>query len=396
MFERRRNSAISFVVILILGFIIGYSASDQKAPQADPIGNQPAESLELENYWKVWERVNEKYVDAADVDPEKAVYGSIKGLVKSLDDPYSSYMTPAEAEIFETGLNNELQGIGAELTMEDGLLTVVSPLKNSPAERAGIQPQDIIIRIDGEDATDYEFIEAIQKIRGDAGTKVDLTIYRDGHDDPFEFTITRDEINLDSVTHESLEDDIYYIAINQFSDDTEKEFFNAVKEVLLASPKGLILDLRYNGGGYLDSSVQILGEFVEEGEVGVIVEATAAKEREVLKTTGSSRLKDIPLVVLVNKGSASASEILAGALQDHERAILIGVQTFGKGTVQEVQDLEDGSSLRLTIAKWYTPLEQELDGIGLLPDLIVPLASEDEDDLRDMQLEKAKEYLSNL
>jgi len=390
--------AIVLVIFFTLGFQVGQASGTMNTNTAnsnsDPITE--VEKLDLARFWNVWGKIQQKYVDARHIDEQTAIYGSIKGLVASLDDPYSAFMTPEETDLFQSSLNSELEGIGAELTMEDGLLVVVSPLKDSPAEAAGLKPGDIIIEIDSTETIDYSFFEAIQAIRGPRGTKVKLTVVRNGFDDPINVTITRDRIDIDSVTYEQY-DEISYISINQFSDDTESEFFDAVNEALLANSDGLVLDLRFNGGGYLNGAVDLLGEFIEDDKPAVIIESEAHRSREIINVEGAQRLKDIPLVVLVNEGSASASEILAGALQDYERAFVIGATTFGKGTVQEVEMLEDGSSLRLTVAQWLTPTGRDIDENGIAPDLVVEITEEDAEEEIDPQLDKALEYIrSNL
>lgn len=388
--------AIVVLVVFSLGFYGGQAFVDSNDDYVVSDEQREVKDLDLDQFWDVWSKVQIKYVDAEHIDHDNAVYGAIKGMVSSLDDPYSAFLTPDETQVFQDSLNSELEGIGAELTIEEGLLVVVSPLKDSPAEKASLKPGDVIIAIDATDAQEYSFFEAIQNIRGPRGTKVILTVVREGLDEPIDVTITRDRIDLESVTTEVLEDDIFYISINQFSDDTEKEFFEAVNEALLIDPSGVVLDLRFNGGGYLETSVNIMGEFVEDGLPGVIIESTASRNREVLEIDGNQRLIDVPLVVLINEGSASSSEILAGALQDYERAFIIGSTSFGKGSVQEIETLNDGSSLRLTIAKWLTPSERDIDAEGIAPDLTVEITEEDAENDVDPQLDKAVEYLLNL
>lgn len=385
---------LSIFTIFSLGFYFGIS---YEGPEINRVNtNSTEKDLDLNKYWNVWEKVQLNYVDAEHINKDDAIYGSIKGLVDSLHDPYSSFLTPNETDIFQSTLNSELQGIGAEMTIEDDYLTVVSPLKDSPSEKAGLKPGDIIIAIDQIDSTELSFLEAIEKIRGPRGSRVVLTVVRAEFEEPQDISIIRDRIELESVTSEIKQDNIFYISINQFSDDTEKEFFEAVNEALLLSPKGIILDLRFNGGGYLESAVNIMGEFLEDGLTGVIIESTASRERETLPVSGKQRLANVPLVILINEGSASASEILAGALQDYGKAFLIGKTTYGKGSVQEVEILPDGSSLRLTIAKWLTPNNRDIDHEGIAPDLEVEITEEDIANEYDRQLEEAIEYLNNL
>lgn len=387
---------VIFTVLAIFSFGF-YSGVNYTGPELENVTKATQDpNLNLQKYWNVWGRVQQNYVDAEHISTEDAVYGSIKGLIDSLGDPYSSFLTPDETEIFQSTLNSELQGIGAEMTIEEGYLTVVSPLKDSPAEKAGLKPGDVIIAIDKVDSTEYSFIEAIENIRGPRGSKVILTVVREELNEPQDISIIRDKIELESVTSEVMDENIFYISINQFSDDTEKEFFEAVNDALLIDTKGIIIDLRFNGGGYLESAVNILGEFLENGLTGVVIESTASRDREALSVEGKQRLAGIPLVILINEGSASASEILAGALQDYGKAFLIGKTTYGKGSVQEVEVLPDGSSLRLTIAKWLTPNNRSIDHEGIAPDLEVEITEEDIANEYDSQLEKALEYLRNL
>lgn len=342
----------------------------------------------------VWSVINSEYVNLSSIEKDVISYGLAKGLVDSLDDAYSAFLTPEETQVFTRELDQELEGIGAEITQEEGVLKVVSPLKGSPAEKAGLKPGDIIVEIDGEDASVLNLFKAIEKIRGKRGSAVTLTIYREGADDTMEISIIRDVIEIESVTTEVLDNSIFYISINQFSDDTTKEFNAAVASALLNSPKGIILDVRYNGGGYLQTAVDILGEFLDKQSPAVIVETGADKFKETLKTNGKGRLAGIPLVVLINEGSASASEILAGALQDTNKAFLIGKNTFGKGSVQKIEQFRDGSSLRLTIAEWLTPNGTSINKTGVAPDLEVEITEKDVENKTDSQLEKAKSYLT--
>ena len=354
------------------------------------------EKADLAIFWQVWDMLYELYVDKSAMNDQQMVYGAIKGMVASLDDPYTVYMTPEETKEFDQSLNGQLEGIGAELTVRDGNLIVVSPLKDSPAEKAGLQPNDIVYKIDGELTSDMTLFDAIMKIRGEKGTNVVLTLIREAKNEPFEVAITRDTVNVESVSMEDKGDGIYYISINQFNDTTKPEFEAKVKELLLLEPKGLIMDLRYNGGGYLDISVDILSELMKDNAEVVTIKRREEADNETLHVTGTARLADLPLVVLINNGSASASEIVAGAVQDHKRGLILGEQSFGKGSVQEVDKLPDGSSLRITIAKWYTPLGKNIDKVGIKPDMEVKLTDADTEADKDPQLDAAMTYLKGL
>jgi len=360
----------------------------------DQSSGQPAADLSL--YWNVWKLVSDMYVDEKALNKQTMVYGSIKGMVSSLSDPYTVFMTPDETKEFDDSLNGTLEGIGAELTVKDQVLVVISPLKNSPAEKAGLLPGDIVYKIDGTMTSDMTLFDAITKIRGAKGTVVTLTILRKGKNDPIDIAITRDAVNVESVSMEDKGNGIFYIAINQFSDNTKTEFDDIVQKILLKEPKGIILDLRYNGGGYLDGSVDILSDFLKGKQSAVTIKRRDPKDNETMFVTGNAPLSEVPLVVLVNKGSASASEIVAGAIQDHKRGILIGEQTFGKGSVQEVDKLPDGSSLRITIAKWYTPNDKNISEVGITPDIVVPFTDKDAEAKKDPQLDAAVKYLAGL
>jgi len=358
--------------------------------------NSQNDQADLSLFWKVWKELFDIYVDERALDRQNMVYGAIKGMVSSLDDPYTVFMTPNETKDFDASLNGRLEGIGAELTVKNQALTVVSPIKNSPAERAGLLPGDIIYKIDGDLTTEMTLFEAITRIRGEKGTKVMLTILRKGNDKPFDVAITRDEVNIESVSMQDKGNGIYLIAIHEFSDNTKAEFDKAVQKIFLHEPKGMIIDLRYNGGGYLDTSVDLLSEFLKGRKEAVIIKKRQGKPDEPIFVSGNAVLGDIPLVVLVNKGSASASEIFAGAIQDHKRGLVIGEQTFGKGSVQEVDKLADGSSLRLTIAKWFTPGGRSISDVGITPDRAIPMSEKDIEAKKDPQLDEALKVLRGL
>lgn len=390
---------ISFLLGWQLTYYLGISPvdlggnSDEK--NGDGIVENPAASTDLTLFWKVWGLVEEKYVNEDVIDEEEMTYGAIKGMVDSLGDHYTVFMTPDETEQFADSLEGTLEGIGAELTVEEGALIIVSPLRDSPAEKAGLLPGDIIYKIEDEFAADMTLFEAVMKIRGEKGTTVLLTIIREDLDEPFEVSIVRKSIDLESVTVEELDNGIVYVSVNQFNDKTLDQFSNAISEMILDEPKGVIIDLRFNGGGYLDIAVELLSFLLPSDTEAVIIQKRATED-EILYTNGNPKILDIPLVVLVNEGSASASEIMAGALQDHDRGIIMGTQSFGKGTVQEVEFFSDGSSMRITIAKWLTPDMQDVNGVGLTPDVIVDIQDEDIENEYDRQKEEAVEYLEKL
>jgi len=403
--EKRSYHFLIYILVAVVSFVLGWQAVGFGYLSGGGVNinrngivekeSDIANDIDLDLYWTIWEQLDKYYFDEDKLDEETLIYGSIKGLVDSLGDPYTVFMTPEESEEFSASLEGTLEGIGAELTVEGNNLVIVSPLRNSPAEKAGLLPGDIIFLIEGEPASEMTLFDAIMSIRGEKGTTVTLTIIRDGLEDAFEVSIVRDTIDIESVTIEKLDGDITYISVNQFNDKTNEEFGKAISGMILDEPKGIIVDLRYNGGGYLDIAVELLSYLLPANTEAVIVKQRGIEE-DVQLTNGNLKILNVPLVVLINEGSASASEIVAGSIQDHERGILIGTQSFGKGSVQEVDSFADGSSIRLTIAKWYTPNDRNIDEVGLIPDIVVEISDEDIENEFDSQKEAAREYLLNL
>lgn len=375
----------------ILGDVNGEGGSDI----SKLVGAAETREADLSLFWKVWKELEEKYVDVGAFDEEALVYGSIKGMVKALDDPYTEFMTPEESKQFTEGLEGTLEGIGAELTVEEKSLVILSPIKGSPAEKAGLKSGDIIYKINGEIATDMTLVEAITKIRGPKGTTVTLTIIREDLDESFDVSIVRDSIDIENVSVEKLDGDVVYLGVNYFNSRTNEEFGKAISELILDEPKGVIVDLRFNGGGYLDIAVELLS-YLLPSKTEVVTIKERGKKDDVKLTNGNPKLLNVPLVVLVNDSSASASEIVAGAIQDLKRGIIMGTKTYGKGSVQEVESFSDGSSLRLTIAKWSTPSGRSIDKVGLLPDIVVEITEQDIEKKFDRQKEEARKYLENL
>ncbi|MBU0578251.1 S41 family peptidase [Patescibacteria group bacterium] len=392
---------IGFLILIIFVFILGWNVGVNHTYRAEGINAQntvispygEAEMVNMQLFWDTWNILSSKYVDPHTLDAQEMIFGAIEGMVDALGDPYTTFMTPKENKEFQDSLEGTLEGIGAELTLRHGLLTVISPLKNSPAKEAGLQPEDVIYMVDGQLTDEMTLEQAVMRIRGEKGTAVVLTILRKDYNEPIDITIVRDTININSVDWE-MEGDIAIIEINQFGNNTKTEFSKAINDVLNQRPIGIVLDLRYNGGGYLDGAVDIVSEFIEEGEV-VTIKKRNPEEDEIIYVNGQARVVNTPLVVLINKGSASASEIVAGAIQDHERGIIIGETSFGKGTVQEVENLIGGSSLRVTIAKWFTPSGTNISEVGITPDIIVERTSDDYENDDDPQLDAAIEYIQN-
>jgi carboxyl-terminal processing protease len=358
--------------------------------------NQLKADLNLKTMGLVKNILQKKYIHVNDLNIEKLSQGAVKGMVSALDDPYSEFMTPEETQQFNESLNAELEGIGAELTVRDQLLLVISTIKDSPAQKAGLLSDDVIVKINEEIVADMTLYEAVKKIQGKKGTEVKLTLLRKDQKAPLELKIIRDTIAVESVRSKEVEKGIWHVEINQFSDDTRMEFNRIINEIKLKNPKGIILDLRFNGGGYLEGAVDILSAFIRGEKEVVSIEYREAKNNEKLKTSGNAQFPDLPLIVLINKGSASASEIVAAAIQDLKRGLLMGETSYGKGTVQEVDPLPDGSSLRFTIAKWITPSGRSINKVGLTPDREVVPQKEDYEKKFDRQLDEAVKYLRTL
>lgn len=402
----KKNRSGVWILLIAISFILGWQSVafgylDPKPLFSFGSGNgsivvkNPEETVNMSLFWLVWKEMSDKYVEDSTISEEDRVYGAVQGLVNAFGDPYSSFMTPKETTDFNSSLDGTLEGIGAEITIEEEMITVVSPLKNSPAEKAGLLPKDIIQEIDGESTDGMTIFDAVTKIRGEKGTAVVLKVYRIKSSKSFDVSITRDSIDIDSVTVEKMDNGIVYLSVNRFNDKTNEQFGQAVSDIILSEPKGLIVDLRFNGGGYLDIAVELLSYLLPSDTVAVVIKERGQKD-ESMKTNGNPKILNVPLVVLMNEGSASASEIFAGAIQDHARGIVMGTKSFGKGSVQEVEAFNDGSSLRLTIAKWFTPKGRTINHVGLDPDVLVELTEEDLANEYDSQKGKAVEYLLGL
>lgn len=345
-------------------------------------------------FWQVFDRLEDKFVGS--IDREKAVYGAIAGLVGSTKDPYSVFLEPGPSKKFIEDIAGEFEGIGTEIAIRDNILTVISPLEGSPADLAGLKPKDRIIKIDGQVTNVLTLSEAVERIRGQSGTELTLTIFREGKDQPFEIKIKRAKIKVDSVKTQRRDDGLQYLKITQFNDDTKKLIDKLASELASSPPKGVIVDLRNNPGGLLDAAVDVSSYFIETGRSVVYQEdKNGRQDRFDSHSVPQTILRQLPLIVLMNSGSASASEILAGALNDHGRAKLVGEKSFGKGSVQDFHEFKNGSSIRVTVAKWLTPNKQAINGEGITPEFEIGLSDEDESAGRDPQLDKAVELLKS-
>ena len=370
--------------------------SDPKELFAGDPEKDKDQKVKFDIFWEVWKKVDQDYVEREALnDTQKRVYGAVKGMVASLGDPHSVFFDPDETREFNVELDGKFSGIGAELTIQDGILTVVAPIEDMPADKAGLLAGDKILKVDGELTSDMTINDAVKKIRGKKGTEVVLTVLHKDADETEDIKIVRDEIDIKSVAYERKDGDIGYIRIKGFMDDTADEFEEVVTKALADKVKGLVVDVRSNPGGNLNVAVKIISRFVNKGET-VLWEKDRNGKEEPYPAVGNADLKDIPTVVLIDGGSASASEILAGALRDINGSMLIGEKSFGKGSVQVLEPLSDGSSLKITIAKWLTPSKQSIDKVGIKPTIEVKLTIDDIKKKDDKQLKRALEELEKI
>jgi len=342
-------------------------------------------------FWEAWNIVHEQYVDQP-IDDQALMQGAIRGMMDALGDKQTFYMEPQLYESETSSLQGQYEGIGAYVDTDGDYLTIVSPIAGSPAEKAGLRPGDKVIAIDGADMTGVAPEQARLKVLGPQGTTVTLTVTREGEPEPLKFVITRAHITIRSAEGKMLKNDIAYVDINTFGERTTHELRDTLDTLLQQNPKGIIIDLRNNPGGYLTTAVEVGSEFIDHGVI--LYEQYGNGSRDTHNALGNGRATNIPIVVLINEGSASASEILAGALQDYGRAKLVGVKSYGKGSVQNWVPLSNNEgAARVTIAKWLTPKERTIDHIGLTPDVIVEMTPQDFAAGRDPQLDAAMETM---
>jgi len=421
--------SLQIIVIIIIAALIGHYVGQNSVklswknyrPSLTVINKQAPASIsniDFSLFWNVWQRLETNYYDKAKLDPQKMLNGAIEGMAQSLQDPYTMYLPPKQNTNFKDGLAGQFSGIGAELGTRDKQIIVIAPLAQSPAEKAGIQAGDSILKVNGEATLDWTLPSTVEKIRGPKGTTVTLTILHKDSNAPQDIKIVRDTITIKSVTgwvkkiigidsistssrsaglrgatkslkeHEN--DKVAYVRLSQFGDSTNNDWASIINKFFLQMQtdkdiKGLIIDLRNNPGGYLTDAVYISSEFLKQGTPVVLQEN--AQGRNMLYVTRKGLMYDVSLIVLINKGSASASEIVSGALRDNKRAILVGETSFGKGTIQEANDLGNGAGLHVTVAKWLTPNGTWVNGKGLKPDIEVKL--DEKDPSHDIALEKA-------
>ncbi len=392
-----------FIVILVfvLGFEVGHrdyqlqwknyqpkvTVSNQQPPQG-------AENIDFKLFWDTYNLVSSKYIDKKAIDPKKLYYGAIQGMVAAIGDPYTVFLPPQAEKATKEQLGGSFEGVGIQLGYnKDKQLVVIAPLKDTPAFKAGVKPGDIIVKIEGKDSTSLSLPDAVNLIRGPKGTAVNLTLFGENDTKTREVSLTRDTITVKSVEFEAKTTKagkkIAYIRLSSFGEKTKDEWDQAVSQALASAPQGVIVDVRNDPGGFLDAAIYIGSEFIDDSAT-VVQQEDSAGVKTPYKVVRSGKMLKLPLVVMINKGSASASEILAGAMQDYKRGKLVGVQSFGKGTIQSAEELSENTGIHITTAKWLTPDGHWVHNVGLTPDVKVEAG---DDPNKDPQLEKALEVL---
>lgn len=399
------------VLAIVAAFVAGF-ATDRyvrvEAGTVSIVSSDAPRDVDLAPVWKAWKVIDEQFVPAAVASStplatttqarhDKQVWGMISGMTDALGDPYSFFLPPAEKKDFEESLSGSFEGVGMEIDVRNQMLTVVSPLKGTPAERAGMRAGDLILEIDGETTKGLDVTAAVKRIRGPKGSVVTLLVMRDGFKEPKEIKITRDVINVPIVTTTRRPDGIFVIEVTSFTSNSAGLYRNAMREFVQSGSRRLIIDLRGNPGGYLDAAVDMASWFLPTGKVVVTEDYAGHANNIVHRSFGYNvfRGNNPRVVILVNRGSASASEILAGALRDQGVAKLVGTRTFGKGSVQELIPITEDTSLKLTVAHWLTPSGAQIPLTGIVPDVEIDLTEEDITAKKDPQMDKAVEILSS-
>jgi carboxyl-terminal processing protease len=385
---------ILMVLFFFLGIYIGYGKRPWIERITSVTNKEPKviTSADFEPFWKAWKLIDEKYPKASSIEGQERVWGAIKGLIGSLDDPYSVFLTPEETSDFEESINGEFSGVGMEVGIKDKILTVISPLKGTPAEKSGVKSGDKILKIGDIITSDMSVDDAIKLIRGPEGTKIILTLFREGKSKPFEVTITRAKIMIPTIDSSLLDQGIYVISLYNFNAQSSTLFVDHLNKFLNSGSTKLILDLRGNPGGFLTEAVEIASLFLKKGTVIVKEDFGDGIEQKIYRSYGYFHLDPniYKMVILVDEGSASASEILAGALSENNIATLIGQKTYGKGSVQELIAITDETSLKITVAKWLTPNGISISDEGLMPKVKVEIK---DDTSEDDAMKKAIEYI---
>lgn len=400
---KRVMKTYAFFFFILLGFVAGVLVTTIKnqptqtnvlRDTASQILNifSGSDELDPELFNEAWEVLHTNYFKRSQIAEKDLFYGAIAGMISAVNDPYTIFLDPKVTEDFTQELNGSFFGIGAEIGRKNGSLVIIAPLPETPAAKAGLRAGDRILAIDEKDVSNLSVDGAVSLIRGEKGKEVVLTILSKDDTTPKEVKVVRDKIAIPSVTYK-LEDGLAFVTLSSFNSDTDSRFAKVAQDIVRDNPKGIILDLRNNPGGYLDVAVDIAGHWLQNNEVvvrEVFSNQQDSKDYNASKATDLSKYK---LIILVNSGSASASEILAGALQDHDKGEVLGETTFGKGSVQQLFNLSDGSAVKITVANWLTPKGRVIDEKGIEPDQVVEYTTEDYNNERDPQMDKAKELL---
>lgn len=352
---------------------------------------QPDQKLDLSLFWEAYNRIENQYIDSKHLDEKKLVHGAIRGMVNSLDDPHTKFFNPEESKRFLEEVSGHYEGVGMEVGLREDKIKIISPIENTPADRVGVRPGDEIIKINNKSTSGMSLEEAVDIMRGKEGTDVNITIIR--NEEKKQLTLTRDRIKIPSIDFKVLEDDIAYLKIHYFHQNLLNEFNKIVPKITSSNTNKMIIDLRNNPGGALNSALEVAEYFVDKGDVIVKSQGINGKIEEVYKAESSSVKLNHELVILINKGSASASEILAAALRYHNNAKIVGETSYGKGSIQTMVNLSDMSNLKITISHWVTPGGKLIKGKGIKPDYQVSLDKADFESKKDPQLDKAIEIL---
>lgn len=388
------------VAALLVSFGLGFYLGEVEGISQGIKRISPSSDFDLSLFWETYNVLKEKFFQPQKLESQTILYGAISGMVNSLGDPYTTFLSPEDTKKFIQDVAGVFEGVGMEIGISKEQLQVIAPLEGSPAQRAGLRAGDRIIKIGDVFTQDMTLDKAVSLIRGPKGSEVALTIFREGWEGSKEFKITREVIEVPSLKWELREVDkenqIAYIRIYQFSEKAAADFRQAALEALDSPANKIILDLRNNPGGYLEVAQDIAGWFLERGQIVVVEDFGEGKEKKEYRAKGNGMFRSYPMVILIDQGSASGSEILAGALRDNRGIKLIGETSFGKGSVQELEMLKDESSLKVTVAKWLTPNGELITGVGLEPDIKIEMTDEDYENEREPQLDKALEVIKDL
>ena len=411
MMERKNRRLVKRVLLLFAMLVIafgtyqyGLAKGRTEAAAANPAPIAPKDAIfvntdsqektiDFSLFWKVWDLLKEKHVDRATLDANTLFYGAINGMLSATGDPYTTFFDPKAQKDFSEEISGKFDGIGAEMGIKDDVLTIIAPLDDTPAQKAGLRAGDKVLKINGATTSKISIDDAVGKIRGPKGTTVTLTIYRSGEAESRDVIVTRDVINVTSVKTTFRDDGLAVIRVSRFGDDTEAAYAKAVGAVVAKHPKGLILDLRSNPGGYLDSAVAMASLMLPKDKT-VVIEEDASGARKETKSLGGDVLSQVPTVVLIDEGSASASEIMSGALRENrDNVTLVGKTSYGKGSVQELIPLGNTMSVKITVARWLTPKGNQINQKGIKPDVDVDITVDDIKNAKDPQMDKAAELL---